>query len=1590
MDSAGQQDNYSLSFIARLDLSQFEADLEQVQALINKIAETSSETKIAPRVDFSSINELQAVLHTINEQTVTISTSAETTGINQVAAELKDLASMQTNVSISAPQVAELMAQVAELKAQIDALKADPISVAIDPVAFEVFDQAVAIAGSTFEDFKSLTGIGITPTINEEPIVQAIASLEVLSEAAAEPIVIKVDDKQLRTTEDFILILKNALSELTDSEHILEFNGQSTSEVRLQIEEIRVAIGELQAIAGEGISLTVGQGATAEIASTVQALAEVASTPVVINVEAEQIRKAELTVIALKNILDQLTGRVYLMQLHGEDITHITAEIHEVQAALHGLTDTPVAIHIPSGPIDAATASSEALKVSVEGVASAFKEVGAASALAMKEVEESEKEVIGIVNNLAKDKKIATTNRNSAEELSELRLFNADLQETELELGRMKNIGKDGFDEMGNAIKKIPPALQESTSSLEKFGNKVVSIGQSLLVFFAIQKVIELGTAIFDIIPKIDGVGTAFRSMGGSEEVLKKLREQSRGLVSDLDIERLFNKFSDFNIPVKQLGVILGEVSRQAQSLGLNIEQQVDKAVQALGTNGNRALASLGISTKEFAAELDKGKTRAEALADILSKNADQVGPKLVTIGDQLRTLKVDFENLLAASGNFFERVLADSNSVTNAGVRNNAEILNKQFGQVKDKTLAELEAQGKIFDEKIKELAAKSEKAQAEAKTPVPGVLTSALGVVGTVINKELAIAPALKANEELMAAIEYQKAIKYQIELLGGKKNLLDTITALEAQQAETLKQAESLSITKPNYKEEEAALRKLYDEQGAHINDLNGTTAQKAKDAEAREKKKLDAELQRDYNKALQSEVEIRQKLKDSLKSISDAPNSIVEAQILAARADADEQIRQINLNDDAARKAGKRISTKKEDINTVEVKYEQESYSLTYDAQKAAALKNTKESDKLQNEAFAAQMELRRKLYQDELSFETKFGISSSQEQYGYSTTALVEYLDFLKSKTSELTVKISLTKDVNNKANLEELQRTQKEFDQVMQTSADALANYAAGLVAAAQTAAEKVLTIQEKLKRDLAILNSPQFKASDETKAATAKDLEAQAKFDERHVESAQMSRARSDAGEAAVILNTLGSAYSSIGEGMEKSGKSFAGFYKILGGALTEAGGLAAAFASGGPIGLALKGISDLASAVASVFTSQAKAAADLLAYQQKSIQLAVEYGITLQNIADKQALSDQNHLASLKAGLDLLNAQNTTNKDSLQSLYDQLRKGVIVTGLETKQNFFGKSYNRDVEVSASGYTNDELDKAASLGQLNASQLVIWQKINALKQQNLSLTDQAVRQQLAYNNALVGQTADGLGSALLAGLNNAAGATSIITDALRKSVLAGLDASYIKPIADKLFAEIALDSDANFKTTGNSTLSADQIKDLTAKYAATLKDAYTNVNTLVNSLTGPAPGTSTNNLSSAIQGITAPQADLLAGQFGGLRLTAIAQLAIQTSMLTELQKISGSPVTTVATKGLISTISDITASTPDAASQTGVMSKQLTALLAIQVNTEATANATAPLNASLQLIYRDMVKSGQANQQLAQTVRATGRIISR
>ncbi len=305
------------------------------------------------------------------------------------------------------------------------------------------------------------------------------------------------------------------------------------------------------------------------------------------------------------------------------------------------------------------------------------------------------------------------------------------------ELGRL-TIGTDAYNkkllEVGKArsvLADVREDINKVTEAMSKKGffedwkngfeeikhiAEGVTIGTilSMGIRSAIEGIKDFSKELLKVAIEADGVGMAFSKIGNTEGLIERLRESSRGLISDLDLEKIAVKANNANIPISKLGTLLAFAQQRAKDTGQDVTELSNKLIEGLGKNSVKAVQDLGLDMKEVKEEFKKTGDMTEALSTIIKREMDASGQAVEQLGDKVGKTKTSWANFVEGLGKVWKFIVAPEQ----ANAENVAEMVNqemKQFGELEKLKDDQLSVKIKNEQARVKKLGEANKKAEAE-----------------------------------------------------------------------------------------------------------------------------------------------------------------------------------------------------------------------------------------------------------------------------------------------------------------------------------------------------------------------------------------------------------------------------------------------------------------------------------------------------------------------------------------------------------------------------------------------------------------------------------------------------------------------------------------------------------------------------------------------------------------------------------------------------------------------------------------------------------------------------------------------------------
>lgn len=478
-----------------------------------------------------------------------------------------------------------------------------------------------------------------------------------------------------------------------------------------------------------------------------------------------------------------------------------------------------------------------------------------------KELHALVKEYDGIIN------KIGITNLS----LTELRKRQKDLNSILRNMPPTnENYGayKDEIAKVNARIKELRGNAKETGNSLSKFGTSFQVFAGNMMTkgvakigewYNDAKEFVKEGIKMAD---KSEGVVTAFNKLN-IPNLLKNIRSETKGLISDFQIMQTAVKAEKFGIPLSNLGSLLKFAQQRAQETGESIDYLVDSIINGIGRKSSLILDNLGISASRLQAETKKAGDFASAAINIVNEELKKQGDLALTSADKATQSAIKWENAQLKVGQRFQWLgglwdkisgnIADNISSLAGDTRSLTHQYQDQIGKV-----ADLEVNTAKLMPRYIELSKKTNLTKEEHKE-LDGILQQVAKTVPIAVTEwdkyGNAIAISTEKVNSFIQAERIRLKLMYEDKLKDRRNQLVGYVSEFEKLQkqmdalerGETLKkwQGSTTSVSAgvssgsfvPLSDQEVVAIRKRYAvvkglvlETNEEINFMNGSSAEK----------------------------------------------------------------------------------------------------------------------------------------------------------------------------------------------------------------------------------------------------------------------------------------------------------------------------------------------------------------------------------------------------------------------------------------------------------------------------------------------------------------------------------------------------------------------------------------------------------------------------------------------------------------------------------------------------------------------------------------------------------------------------------------
>lgn len=341
----------------------------------------------------------------------------------------------------------------------------------------------------------------------------------------------------------------------------------------------------------------------------------------------------------------------------------------------------------------------------------------------------------------------------------------------------MKGILASLLIKLGIDSKEFNSGIDGAKQKTNTFANAIKKIGGMIAGAFAVSTIINYGKRLIELSGQVEGVRSAFMKMS-DVSTLNKLKDATKGTVSELDLMKRAVQAQNLGLPIKNLASLFEFATKRAQDTGQSVDYLVDSIVLGIGRKSPLILDNLGISAIALKEKLKGVGMETASVADIAKAVGEIAAESMQQSGKIIDTNAIKIQRLSASWKDFITAV-SENRAVNKAG----AGFLGALQSYLKIYTSSEVTWLGKLLatlDVTGNAYRALEHNIDLRAQKDKERVNQQAKNAQSEIeLNKLLGISVNDLTDKEKAAAEEMGKAQMKQIE---EKKKLGKTILELE----------------------------------------------------------------------------------------------------------------------------------------------------------------------------------------------------------------------------------------------------------------------------------------------------------------------------------------------------------------------------------------------------------------------------------------------------------------------------------------------------------------------------------------------------------------------------------------------------------------------------------------------------------------------------------------------------------------------------------------------------------------------------------------------------------------------------------------
>jgi hypothetical protein len=208
-------------------------------------------------------------------------------------------------------------------------------------------------------------------------------------------------------------------------------------------------------------------------------------------------------------------------------------------------------------------------------------------------------------------------------------------------------------------------ASQQTQSLSSSFGG-LFQAARAIVTAGIVREVVDIAINMAKLAGNVEGVERAFkRAFPNSVATMTKLREATKGTITDFELMQRTLQATNLGVAVEQLPQLFEFAAARAQQTGESVDYLVDSIVRGIGRKSPLILDNLGISAIRLKEKFHGAALASQSVADVTKAVAEIAEEELGKMGGFAQTAATKVDQLTVAWENLRIRAAKGSEGLT-------------------------------------------------------------------------------------------------------------------------------------------------------------------------------------------------------------------------------------------------------------------------------------------------------------------------------------------------------------------------------------------------------------------------------------------------------------------------------------------------------------------------------------------------------------------------------------------------------------------------------------------------------------------------------------------------------------------------------------------------------------------------------------------------------------------------------------------------------------------------------------------------------------------------------------------------------------